>query len=283
MPEMPEVETLRRSLVRARVRAPIRDVWRSDKALRTGETWRKESLRSLVGATPLRLTRRGKFLLWTLRSADDERLGWLVHLGMTGRFLVTRGDAPLEPHTHVVVHLDGDDRQLRFVDPRRFGGMRVAPLATLRADKPLCDLGPEPLARDFGGDMLAARAGRSKRALRDVLLDQRVVAGVGNIYMNEALFEARLHPLAKAHRLRAAAWQELAVAVQSVLQRGLDNRGTTLRDYRDAQGRRGDNQHALAVYGRAGEPCTACASPLRGVAVGGRTTTYCPQCQRRRR
>lgn len=283
MPELPEVETLRRSLVRARVRAPVQQVWRSDKALRTGEAWRQESLRSLVGAVPGRLARRGKFLLWTMQTSAGDRLGWLVHLGMTGRFLVTAADAPLEPHTHVVVDLDGDSRQLRFVDPRRFGGMRVAPLDALLRAKPLSDLGPEPLARGFGGDVLAARAARSKRALRDVLLDQRVVAGVGNIYMNEALFEARLHPLARAHRLRAAAWDELATAVRSVLQRGLDNRGTTLRDYRDADGRAGGNQHALAVYGRAGEACLACSGPLRALTVGGRTTTYCPACQRRRR
>lgn len=278
MPELPEVESIRRGLVRARLHAPIVDVWRSDKPLRTGAHWRREQLEQLVGATPQRFRRRGKFLLWTMRDATDAELGAVVHLGMTGRLIVTTLDDVIEPHTHVRVAF-ADGRELRFVDPRRFGGMVARPLHELMTLPPLAELGPEPLSSRFDGAVLAARGGRSTRALHDVLLDQRVVAGVGNIYAQEALFLAGLHPLARASRLRASAWERLAIAVREVLEQGLRLGGTTLRDYRDADGRRGRNQDRLAVYGRSGQPCLRCGAILRGYVVSGRSGAYCPREQ----
>lgn len=281
MPELPEVESIRRGLQRARLAAPIVKVLRSDKALRTGVHWRSEQLELAVGATPDALSRRGKFLVWSLHAARGP-VGVLVHLGMTGRLCVVPRDAPVEPHTHVRLRF-ADDRELRFIDPRRFGGVLARPLADLLALPPLASLGPEPLARGFDGAVLEARAHKSARALHDVLLDQSVVAGVGNIYAQEALFLAGLSPLSPAHRLLPSAWARLAQAVRTVLRQGVTHNGTTLRDYRDADGRRGRNQDRLAVYGRAGEPCRRCASTLRGYTAAGRSGAYCPTCQPRDR
>ncbi|MCA9648498.1 MAG: bifunctional DNA-formamidopyrimidine glycosylase/DNA-(apurinic or apyrimidinic site) lyase [Myxococcales bacterium] len=278
MPELPEVESVRRSLVRARLSAEIRSVWRSEHALRTGTHWQDERLGLLRGATPLRWQRRGKHLLWRLRDREGDELGLLVHLGMTGRLEVAHRGEPRATHTHVELRL-GDDRRLRFVDARRFGGVRARPWATLLAEPPLHELGPEPLDRSFDGAHLQAAAGASQRALRDVLLDQRVVAGVGNIYAVEALFVARLHPLLPAARLRPEAWARLAAAVREVIAQGLANGGTTLRDYVDAEGNAGRNQGALWVYGRAGEPCRVCGTPLRRFELGGRGGVLCPHDQ----
>ncbi|MEM6990596.1 MAG: bifunctional DNA-formamidopyrimidine glycosylase/DNA-(apurinic or apyrimidinic site) lyase [Myxococcota bacterium] len=282
MPELPEVESVRRSLDKAGIDAPVAKVWRSRKKLRTGVAWRQENLRALQGAAPGKLFRRGKFLLWQLDAGGREPLGWLVHLGMSGRFTLADPAAPREPHTHVVVAFE-DGREVRFVDPRRFGGMRVCEWSRLHGDPPLSELGPEPLEAGFDGGVLGARAGNSKRPLRDVLLDQKIVAGVGNIYANEALFEARLHPLLPARRLADSAWARLAEAVVVVLERGLANGGTTLRDYRDGDGRSGRNQHALRVYGRAGEPCQECGEAIRGFVLGGRGGAFCPKHQARPR
>jgi formamidopyrimidine-DNA glycosylase len=148
-------------------------------------------------------------------------------------------------------------------------------------EPPLCELGPEPLWRGFDGQLLAAAAGDSKRAIRDVLLDQRVVAGVGNIYVSEALFLAGVHPLVRASRLRESAWDRVADAVRSVLAKGIANKGTTLRDYRGTGDETGSNQDALLVYGRAGEACSKCGTNLVGFVHGGRSGVLCPRCQAR--
>lgn len=284
MPELPEVECVRRSLTRAHLTAPVVSVWRSRKALRTGVAWRQENLRALKGATPGRIERRGKFLVWRLspQSKGAPELGWLIHLGMSGRFTLAKPSDPTQPHTHVVVSF-ADAREVRFVDPRRFGGMRVSALTSLRAEPPLSALGPEPLSGQFGGDALEVGAGASTRALRDILLDQRIVAGVGNIYANEALFEAGLHPLMAARRLAPSAWARLANAVVLVLERGLANGGTTLRDYRDGDGKAGRNQHALKVYGRGGQPCHSCGRTIETFTLGGRGGVFCPEHQARTR
>ncbi len=279
MPELPEVEQVVRSLAAANVTARVGRVWRSELALRTGEAWRRELERSedLRGRTPGRPGRRGKYILWPFGSV---RL--LLHLGMSGRVDLVRRAEQVAPHTHLRLEF-ADGRSLRFVDPRRFGGFNVAPAAQQDERPPLSDLGPEPLTDDFDGTALASRLRGSARTIRDGLLDQRVVAGLGNIYVNEALFDAGLHPQLRARRLRDSAWERLARSVVVVLQRGLDNGGTTLRDYRDASGKRGRNQDRLWVYGRAGQPCRRCRATLEGFVIGGRSGVRCPACQPRPR
>lgn len=282
MPELPEVESVRRSLVRAKLRDPVESIWRSGLALRTGTHWRDERLSLLRGATPQRWIRRGKHLLWQLRDPDESPVGLVIHLGMTGRVEIATPDEPRASHTHVELSF-GDGRCLRFVDARRFGGVRARAWDTLLAEPPVCDLGPEPLGKSFSGAHLQAVAGKSERVLRDILLDQRVVAGVGNIYAVEALFVARLHPLLPARRLRDTAWERLAAAVREVIEQGLANGGTTLRDYVDADGRSGNNQSALWAYGRADQPCRVCKTPMVAFTHGGRSGAYCPHDQKRPR
>ena len=281
MPELPEVEWVRRGLEAARLRAPIERVYRSRKPLRTGSHWRVERVRSLVGHTPGPVARRGKHLVWTMSRAGQPDLALLVHLGMTGQLQVVDASTPRLPHTHVELELE-DGRAVRFVDPRRFGGVRVAAPQVLWSSPPLCDLGPEPLEPGFDGEALAAAARGRSRPLWPLLLDQTIVAGLGNIYVLEALYGAGLHPMTPAHRLRSGAWARLARAIQAVLEAGLAHGGTTLRDYRRVDGTEGDNTSSLRVYGRAHERCS-CGAVLRPIQNGGRSGAYCPREQRRRR
>lgn len=282
MPELPEVESVRRGLVRARIRAPVASVWRSNFALRVGKHWRREHehLELLVGASPGRIRRRGKYLLWHMDG--DEELVLLIHLGMSGRCGVTRPARERVAHTHLVLGF-GDGRELRFVDPRRFGGLRAGTVDAIYGRDPIASLGPEPLSRAFGGHTLERALGHSKRALRDALLDQRAVAGIGNIYALEACFTAGLHPLLPARRLASSAWQRLAEALQHALRQGIENGGTTLKDFRNVTGSAGRNQDDLRVYGRAGEPCPVCGTTLVGFVHQGRGGVACKQCQARPR
>ena len=278
MPELPEVESVRRGLVRAKLHAPLVQIWRSRKPLRIGETWRRENLSVLADARSTGVDRRGKYIVWRFEGRHGQALGLVVHLGMSGRLTVEAPATKKLPHTHLVLRF-ADDREVRFVDPRRFGGLRAAPLDELRASPPLSALGPEPLSRSFRADTLRERGGTSRRVIRDVLLDQRVVAGVGNIYALEALFEAGIHPLCPADRLDPLDWQRLAEAVQGVLKRGIANGGTTLRDYRAADGKPGRNQATLAVYGRGGQPCLRCGTPIESFVHGNRGGAVCPHDQ----
>jgi formamidopyrimidine-DNA glycosylase len=198
---------------------------------------------------------------------------------MTGACLVVRADERPARHTHLVLGF-ADGRALHFVDPRRFGGLHVGDLRGLADWGPLRELGPEPFSAAFTGTRLEQRLARSDRTLRDVLLDQTIVAGVGNIYVSEALFQARLHPLIEARRLRSTAWDRLVAATLGVLRVAVSNGGTTLRDYRTVNGESGANAAALWVYGRAGEPCRRCGARLRGYVHQGRSGVLCPVEQR---
>ncbi|MEE9382396.1 MAG: bifunctional DNA-formamidopyrimidine glycosylase/DNA-(apurinic or apyrimidinic site) lyase [Nannocystaceae bacterium] len=284
MPELPEVEWVRRGLQRSMSKETVISVWRSPQRLRTGAHWNQsdENLHELVGARPGRITRRGKYLIWDFDYVRRASRALLIHLGMTGRCDVVDALQPYLPHTHLRI-TSCDGREFRFADPRRFGGLRVATRAELLRAPPLATLGPEPLAPGFGGQVLQAAAGQSRRVLRDVLLDQRVVAGVGNIYAVEALYRAGLHPLLPADRLRTSAWQRLSESVRAVLVASIESGGTTLRDFRHVGGELGSNQEALRVYGRAGQPCGACGVTLRRFTTGGRSGVFCPAEQRRPR
>ncbi len=283
MPELPEVECVRRGLARADLSSKvISSIWRSDLALRTGAFWRDERLHLLERARTGEFERRGKFLVWRLTSAKKEALGAVIHLGMTGRVTVCAPGAERARHTHLEIALAGGPC-IHYTDARRFGGVHVDTMALLDESGPLASLGPEPLSRAFNAQVLQDRGGRSKRAIREVLLDQRVVAGLGNIYVSEALHLAGVPPLAPAVELRASAWERLCVAIRDVLRQGVRNGGTTLRDYRGSRGERGRNQSALAVYGRAGQPCTTCGKNLHGYVHAGRSGVTCRSCQPVRR
>ncbi len=271
MPELPEVETLARDLRRLIVGSRLSQVevlWARSVAMPTAE----ELACQLPGSEVLDVGRRGKFLVLSLSGPSYL----LIHLRMSGQVRVENGECALDDHARVVFHLT-DGRQLVFSDTRKFGRVYW----TTDLESVVGDLGPEPLADDFTVDELAEILSRHKGALKPLLLNQRVLAGLGNIYTDEALFMARLHPLRKANSLSPAEIERLHTAIRNVLGRAIDNRGTTLRDarYRDAQGRPGLNVDSLNVYHRAGEPCSNCGTPIERTVVGGRGTHICPCCQ----
>ncbi|HEY8376025.1 MAG TPA: bifunctional DNA-formamidopyrimidine glycosylase/DNA-(apurinic or apyrimidinic site) lyase [Nannocystis sp.] len=282
MPELPEVESVRRGLVAARLRAPVVAVWRSPYRLRVGKNWAEENLTCLEGNVPGDIHRRGKYIVWEFAGPGGAANGLVIHLGMSGRCGVTTASQPRVAHTHFALRMK-DDREVRLVDPRRFGGLRAGPLSELWASEPLSTLGPEPLDPGFDGAVLAERLGTSRRPIRDALLDQEAVAGLGNIYAVEALFAAGIHPLVAARRLHANAWERLAGSIVTVLRRGIENGGTTLKDFRNVAGEVGRNQDDLRVYGRAGEGCPRCRTSLEGFVSGGRSGAFCPRCQPRPR
>lgn len=278
MPELPEVESVRRGLVAADLRAPVASIWRSGFKLRVGKTWAQENLGCLEGNVPKDIRRRGKYIVWEFAGPKGEAHGLVIHLGMSGRCGVTAAAQPRVAHTHFALRF-ADQREVRLVDPRRFGGLRAGSLAGLLASEPLAGLGPEPLDAGFSGAVLEERLGRSRRPIRDALLDQEAIAGLGNIYAVEALFAAGIHPLVTADRLHATAWARLAGTIVEVLRRGIDNGGTTLKDFRNVSGEVGRNQDDLRVYGRADEPCPRCGAALAGFVSGGRSGAFCPRCQ----
>lgn len=235
--------------------------------------------RDAAGRRILGLRRRAKYLLIDLEGGTTL----VVHLGMSGRLTVrSPGDAAPLPHEHVVVHL-ASGRRLSFRDPRRFGQLFTLPTADLEAERRFRRLGVEPLPRPgsegLSGEHLR-RAARGRRGpVKPFLMDAGVVVGVGNIYASEALFEAGIHPKRSVSRISAARWQRLAEAVQHVLSRAIEQGGTTLNDFQDAEGNAGYFQVSLAVYDREGEPCPRCGTPIRRLTQAGRGTYYCPGCQ----
>jgi formamidopyrimidine-DNA glycosylase len=278
MPELPEVESVRRGLIAAQLKAPVTSLWRSEFKLRIGKHWATENLECLRGATPGAVGRRGKYIVWEFRGVDAAALGLVIHLGMSGRCGVAEQSQARVVHTHLALGF-ADGRELRLVDPRRFGGLRAGPWQELLTAPPIGELGPEPLDAGFSGALLQSRLGSSTRPIRDALLDQEAIAGLGNIYAVEALFLAGIHPLIAARRLHASAWERLAAAIVRVLRQGIENGGTTLKDFRNVVGEVGRNQDDLKVYGRAGESCPKCGAPLQGFVSGGRSGVYCPRDQ----
>lgn len=276
MPELPEVEVLRAGLSRLLPGDRIERVVVRHRGLRepvrAAELARRCAGRSIAG-----VRRRGKYL-WIDLSGGDTLV---VHLGMSGRVTVVPGDSPHEPHEHLRLPL-ASGRELRFRDPRRFGLVFARPSAGIEADAHFARLGVEPFSRQFSGAALRAHvaAGRRRSPAKSFLLDGRAVVGVGNIYASEALFLAGIHPRRAVDRIAAARWEALAAAVRRVLRKAIREGGTTLNDFADADGRAGEFQGSLSVYGREGEACLRCAAPIRRVVMSGRSTFYCPRCQR---
>jgi formamidopyrimidine-DNA glycosylase len=273
MPELPEVETVRRTLTPA-IGARIESVWDSGKALHMRRKPPRKKLQGLVGARITAVRRHGKYLL-----VDTDRPeSLLVHLGMTGRFCIHREADPRATHTHLVLGLG--KRELRFSDARRFGQLDVFVREDERAHPALSLLGPDALTAGIDPAALLALARKRQRTtLKAFVLDQSVIAGVGNIYASEALWRARLRPTTRIRKLTAASAGRLAEAIREVIARALENGGTTLSDFVDAAGVAGENAEYLWVYARAGEPCPRCRAPIKRSVLQGRATYYCPTCQ----
>lgn len=276
MPELPEVETIARSLaprLRGRAIAAIELLHRP--LLRRGG---REGLEAMRGRRVLGVRRRGKMLL-----VECEGGRTLVfHLKMTGQFLFAREGEPRDRHTRLVVRFEDGRDELRFRDVRKFGFLLCLAGAPESACGELASLGPEPL--EVGLAEFAAVLGARQGRIKALLLDQTRIAGIGNIYADETLFDARVHPETPASSLGAAAAERLYRSMRKVLAAAVEAGGSTLADdgYRDADGNAGDFQFAHKVYGREGEPCAACGAPIRMTRVAGRSSHFCPRCQRKK-
>lgn len=273
MPELPEVEVVRRGLAQEVAGRTVTAV-----AVTGARTVRRQPASALIdrlrGATLGPAGRVGKFLLVPL---DDGAETLVIHLRMSGRLLLTTPERPLARHTHAVLALS-DNRELRFVDPRTFGELFVAgsPVAAL------AHLGPDPLSPEWSAGLLGRGLTGRKGRLKLLLMDQRFVAGIGNIYSDEALFEARLRFDRPAGSLTTAEVGRLHRAVRATLREAVAHRGSSLRDaqYVDLFGAPGEYQSRHRVYGREGRPCPRCGGPVRRVSLGGRSTFLCEACQR---
>lgn len=267
MPELPEVETIKRSLEPVCGRRVVEVIEVNPVVVKR----RDFSASSLVGCVLKQVARRGKYLVLEF----DEDHFMVVHLGMSGRFYRMASSEERAKHTHFIVKLEGGE-ELRYWDPRRFGGVWLVskPAELFTA------LGPEPFTDDFCQEYLQERFHGRKAAIKSLLLDQSVVAGIGNIYADEILFAAGIHPARPAGSLSAEELERLCKVTGEVLGRGIDCRGTTFRDYRDGNNERGGFQDFLTVYSREGEPCTVCGQQICRIKLGGRSSHYCPCCQK---
>jgi formamidopyrimidine-DNA glycosylase len=274
MPELPEVEVLRRSLEPHLIGDRIERVEVRNPALREPVDVARLR-RAAKGREIVALRRRSKYLLIDLEG------GWtvVVHLGMSGRLTVAPAEAGIEPHEHVAFHL-ASGRRLRLRDPRRFGVVFAARTAELADDPHFAALGPEPLEPELSGAVLAQAAAGRRGPVKAFLMDAGVVVGVGNIYASESLFRAGIHPGRPVSRISRRSWDRLAASAVAVLRQAISQGGTTLNDFADGEGRSGYFQVSLAVYDREGEPCLACGRPVRRIVQAGRSTYYCPGCQR---
>ena len=283
MPELPEVETIRRGL------EPVMAGKLIDRAEvnRQGLRWPfpPRMAERLTGARVLGLRRRSKYILADLSTGETL----LIHLGMSGRMLIS-GQMPGEfhhdhpapqKHDHVVLHMAGGAR-VTFNDARRFGAMDLSATATAESHPLLAGLGPEPLGNNFDEAYLTARLQNRATPIKSALLDQHIVAGLGNIYVCEVLYRARISPLSKAKDLSAAAVAGLVPRIRAVLSEAILAGGSSLRDYRQADGALGYFQHRFQVYDRQGQPCLtpACTDHIARVVQSGRSSFYCPTCQR---
>ena len=273
MPELPEVETVRASLDPVLAGRTFVQVEITDPRL-TRPFDPEAVARDLEGERVAAVLRRGKYLI--VRFESGRVL--LIHLRMTGSLRHAPAGSPGDdPHVHAVVRLD-DGSDVTYRDVRRFGTWLVADASEL--DTYLAArLGREPLERGFGPAALAARLAGRRAPLKAALLDQRTVAGLGNIYVDEALWRARLHPLRPAGDLTPEETRALVRGIRAALRMGIARQGATLRDYAQPDGRRGAMQDEFKVYGRDGEPCDRCGTPIEKTRAGGRGTWYCPRCQ----
>ena len=285
MPELPEVETVRGGL------APVLEGHRLTRVEARRPDLRfplpENFVQLLTGATVTRLERRAKYLLARLDREDTL----VMHLGMSGRFEIAgaRGaDRPGEfhyaadpdpRHAHVVFETDVGTK-ITYYDPRRFGYMALVNTATMDLHPWFAGLGPEPLSDAFDGDHLWTRSRGRAAAVKLFLMDQAIVGGVGNIYASEALFAAGIHPKRAAGSVSRERYARLAAEVKRILAYAIRRGGTTLRDFISPDGTPGYFEQELAVYGRAGEPCRVCGTPIRASVIGQRSTFHCPRCQR---
>lgn len=274
MPEMPEVETIRRGLTKYIVGKKLvqADVLlpRQLRAPQLVETFQS----MVVGRTLERIDRRGKYLL-----CEFGDVVMVIHLGMTGQLYYSADEVVDKTYVRCLFRFDSGE-YLVFADIRTFGGVYAMARKEMSLIKGLATLGEEPLTAGFTADYLTGRLAKRKSAIKAFLLDQRQVSGLGNIYVDEALFDAGILPTRRADSLSREETERLVKSINRVIADGIRDGGTTFRDYRNGVGGMGDHQNHLSVYGRTGEQCRVCHAPIERCVIGGRGTHYCPTCQK---
>ncbi|GAF15966.1 LOW QUALITY PROTEIN: formamidopyrimidine-DNA glycosylase [Bacillus sp. JCM 19046] len=273
MPELPEVETVRRTLMQLVVNKTIQDVKVGWPNMVKEPDDVKQFSEQLVGQTILEIKRRGKFLLFVL---TDVVL--VSHLRMEGRYGLFNQNDEVAKHTHITFYFT-DKTELRYADVRKFGTMHVFEKGQEELVMPLAQLGVEPFSEEFTVEVLEKAYIESNRAIKTALLDQKQVVGLGNIYVDEALFRARILPERTASSLTSEEMALLFVEIKSTLQEAVDAGGSSIKSYVNGQGEMGMFQQRLNVYGKKGEPCTVCGNPIEKKVLGGRGTHFCSNCQ----
>ncbi len=271
MPELPEVETVRRGLESHLVGRMIECVGVTRGDLRYPLPDLDATLR---GQRLLGIERRAKYLLFFF---NEVLLSW--HLGMTGHFHVLPGDVATAAHEHVCFLFD-DGKTLRYRDPRRFGYAGLLPLQGWRQHSWFRDMGPEPLGDEFTPEYLAHCCGKRRASIKQIIMDARVVVGIGNIYACESLFRARIHPARAANRISDSRLQQLVRAIRQVLTEAVNAGGSSISDFVCVDGKPGYFAHSFRVYGRAGKVCPDCGGGIQRISQAGRGTFFCPGCQR---
>lgn len=273
MPELPEVETVRRGLEQLIVPSYITGVdvyW--DKIITPPFSSRK-FCEAVIGERITAIERRGKYLIFLL-----DHWAMISHLRMEGKYEVISHGEPLKKHTHVVFHLQ-DGRELRYLDVRKFGRMTLVPISTIKEVIRTLKLGPEPVLQCFHVQEFYEQLQQQKRMIKPILLEQKIVAGIGNIYADEVLFRSSIHPETPANQLSEQEVAQLHKMIITVMQQAVEAGGSTIRTYKNSLGEPGFFQEFLNVYGKTGEACVHCQTPIIKLKVAGRGTHICPQCQ----
>ena len=274
MPELPEVETIRRSLehtIKGKTLVGL-EVF-LEKILKGMDP--REFDEKLKGKKITGISRRGKYLIIQLSGG----LVMVVHLRMTGQLLYCSPEQERAKHTHVIFHLS-NKYQLRFVDQRQFGKVQLLPARDLDSLSSLRNLGVEPLSDEFSREFLKKGLRNKRVKIKPLLLEQEFIAGIGNIYADEALFRARVNPERVSATLNPREASRIYQAIREVLLEGIENKGTSIKDYIDGDGNKGSNQNNLRVYGRTGQSCIKCGTEIQRVVIRGRSAHFCPKCQK---
>ncbi|MCI1590155.1 DNA-formamidopyrimidine glycosylase [Heyndrickxia oleronia] len=276
MPELPEVETIRRTLQNLVVGKTIDNVQVHWPKIVKKPVEVEQFKDALIGETITDINRRGKFLIINLNT-----YALVSHLRMEGKYGLFNSDEPYDKHTHVIFHFT-DGTELRYRDVRKFGTMHLFLKGEENNDLPLSQLGPEPFSSSFTNQYLQGKLKKTERKIKPVLLDQTIVTGLGNIYVDEALFRAKIHPERKANTLNSDELINLHQEIIATLSEAVEKGGSTIRSYVNSQGEIGMFQLQLLAYGRKGEECKRCGTPIEKIVTAGRGTHFCPNCQKNR-
>jgi formamidopyrimidine-DNA glycosylase len=274
MPELPEVETVRKTLIKLVSHKQIDNVSVYWPKIIKNPVEVEQFIDALKGEIIVDVGRRGKFLI-----IYTTHFALVSHLRMEGKYALYPKDEPTDKHTHVIFHFT-DGTELRYRDVRKFGTMHLYQKGDEFLHPPLIELGPEPFSEEFTADYLAVKLNRTNRKIKTALLDQKAFVGLGNIYVDEALFRAGIHPERIANSLNDEEIEKLHKEIVATLSEAVKKGGSTIRSYVNSQGEIGMFQLELYAYGRKGEECKRCGAPIEKTVVGGRGTHYCPNCQK---